>query len=340
MKQPDKKEIASRLRDSRNTAELFKEADSVRKKYAGDEVHLRGIIEFSNYCRMDCLYCGLRKSNRRATRYRMSPEEILASARKAAGMNIPTVVLQSGEDAHYSAEALCGIVKDIKKLNLAVTLSAGEKTRDDYRRLRDAGCDRYLLRFETSDEKLYAKLRPGKKLKDRLKCLEHLEKTGFQTGSGIMAGLPGQTPESIAEDILLFKSLELDMVGIGPFLPHPHTPLSGEKTTDLESVLKTLALTRIVTKDAHIPATTAVGTLDAEGRQRALAAGANVIMPNITPAKYRAFYEIYPDKICVDEDAAKCRGCVQKMISKAGRITGKGFGHSLKAKHRIKKPGV
>ncbi len=336
MKITEQREIAGRLKDNGEleTAELFKEADSVRKKYAGSQVHLRGIIEFSNYCRRDCLYCGLRAGNRHATRYRMSPEEIISCAGTAAALKIPTVVLQSGEDAHYSTDDLCRIVASIKKLGLAVTLSVGERPYEAYRSLKEAGCDRYLLRFETSDEALYERLRPGRKLKDRINCLEHLKKLDYQTGSGIMIGLPGQTPESIAGDILLFKSLELDMIGVGPFLPHPRTPLSGEKTAALESVLKVIALTRIITKDTHIPATTAVGTMDSRGRQRALACGANIIMPNITPAEYRRFYEIYPDKICVDEDAFKCRGCVEKMIKSAGRQIGEGFGHSLKRKNQ------
>ncbi len=338
MKPPDKQEIAGRLKDDDEfkTAALFKEADSVRKKYAGDRVHLRGIIEFSNYCRRNCLYCGLRAGNSRAERYRMSPGEIIACAETAAGLKIPTVVLQSGEDPHYSTGNLCHIVGSIKKLNLAVTLSVGERPFEDYRSLKDAGCDRYLLRFETSDEALYERLRPGRKLKNRIMCLERLKKLGYQTGSGIMVGLPGQTPESIAEDIMLFKSLELDMIGIGPFLPHPHTPLSGEKTTGLEPVLKVIALTRIVTKNTHIPATTAVGTMDSRGRQRALACGANILMPNITPAEYRRLYEIYPDKICVSEDAFKCRGCVEKIVKSAGRKIGEGFGHSLKTKNQKK----
>ncbi len=329
---PDKKTLVCLLNEKNEDkiSGLFKEADRIRKIHAGEAVHLRGIIEFSNYCRRNCLYCGLRRDNRFVKRYRMTPEEIIACAAGAADLKITTVVLQSGEDSFYSTQDLCRIVSGIKKLGLAVTLSAGEKTYEDYRRLKDAGTDRYLLRFETSDETLYEKLRPGRKFNDRIKCLLRLKKLKYQTGSGIMAGLPGQSLESIADDILLFNDLDLDMVGIGPFLPHPNTPLRGIKSTDLTTVLKVTALTRITTKNTHIPATTATGTLDPRGRQKALECGANVIMPNITPQKYRKYYEIYPNKICTAENALKCGSCVKKMIREAGRKPGEGFGHSLK----------
>ncbi len=325
----NKKQILDHLK-SDNSADLFKEADRVRERCCGDQVHLRGIIEFSNYCRQDCLYCGLRRSNDKVTRYRMTCDEIISCAQNAVKLDIPTVVLQSGEDLSYQMEDLCFIVKEIKKLNLAITLSAGERSHDDYKRLKEAGADRYLLRFETSDEKLYEKLRPGRHFSQRLKCLDQLKELNYQVGSGIMVGLPGQSLESMADDILLFRSLELDMIGIGPFLPHPNTPLTGDKNIGIEMVLKVIALTRIVTKNTHIPATTAVGTLDARGRQKALDCGANVIMPNITPMQYRKLYEIYPDKICLSENAATCRGCVEKMILAAGRVLGTGFGHALK----------
>ena len=325
----NKKQILEQL-ESKDPSGLFQEADKVRKQYCGDQVHLRGIIEFSNYCGQDCLYCGLRQSNDQTTRYRMSLDEIISSAQRAVELSIPTVVLQSGEDPFYSVDDLCHVVREIKKLNIAVTLSVGERAREDYQRFKDAGADRYLLRFETSDEKLYARLRPGHRFSERLQCLRWLKELGYQAGSGIMVGLPGQSLESMADDILLFQSLGLDMIGIGPFLPHPNTPLAGDKSVGIEMVLKVIALTRIVTKNAHIPATTAVGTLDAQGRQKALACGANIIMPNITPMQYRKFYEIYPDKICLSENAATCRGCVERMIIAAGRTVGTGFGHTLK----------
>lgn len=328
----DKNTIVDYLKETKKErlAWLFKEADRIRQKYAGVEVYLRGIIEFSNYCCQDCHYCGLRRSNSRVERYRMQPEDIIAVAKKAVGLNIGTVVLQSGEDPFFSLKDLSFVIKEIKKLGVAVTLSIGERSYDDYRLLKEAGADRYLLRFETSDDKLYKKLRPGRRLAQRLECLKWLKKLKYQVGSGSMIGLAGQTSESIAEDILLFDSLGLDMVGVGPFLPHPETPLSKSKKTSLETVLKVLALTRIVTKDTHIPATTAVGTIDSQGRQKALACGANVIMPNITPVEYRNLYQIYPDKICINESASKCRSCVEAIVRSAGRKVGRGQGHTLK----------
>lgn len=309
---------------------LYKKADDVRKKYMGDAVHLRGIIEFSNYCRQDCLYCGLRKSNLKVKHYRMEVAEIIETAKKAVTLGITTVVLQGGEDSYYSVDDICHVVREIKKMNLAITLSMGERTFKDYKKFKEAGADRYLLRFETSDDDLYEEIRPGRKFETRLQCLKDLKTLGYQVGSGIMVGIPGQTHEIVAKDILLFKELDLDMIGIGPFLPHPDTPLAKNKSTGLEAVLKVVALTRIITKNAHIPATTAVGTIDPEGRQQALRAGANIIMPNLTSTKYREFYEIYPDKICIDEDATKCRACVERMITAQGRTIGEGYGHTLK----------
>lgn len=310
--------------------QLYQRADATRKQFVGDDVFLRGIIEFSNICSRHCLYCGLRQSNDKVTRYQMSAKEIVSSAENAVRLGISTVVLQSGESAVYTVDELCGIIAEIKKQDLVITLSIGERSHDDFKKLKDAGADRYLLRFETSDQDLFKKLRPGCDFKKRWQCLLSLKKLGYQVGSGIMVGLPGQSLESIADDILLFNDLDLDMIGIGPFLPHPHTPLADHTHTGLTMVLKVLALTRIVTKNAHIPATTAVGTIDQQGRQKALRCGANIIMPNITPMQYRKFYEIYPDKICINEEAAQCRGCVEAMIKASGRTLGQGPGHSLK----------
>lgn len=316
--------------DTDAIAVLFQAADAVRKKYAGNDVHLRGVIEFSNYCRQDCLYCGLRRSNRRLQRYRMGYDEIFQSAQKAAELGIRTIVLQSGEDAHYKTKELSLLIEKIKKLDCAVTVAIGELGLSQYRQLKNAGADRYLLKFETSDPTLYKSLRPGCTIAGRLRCLAWLRKLGYQVGSGTMVGLPGQTAGSIADDIFLFKDLELDMVGIGPFIPHPHTPLAKSLGGNLELVLKTVALARIATKNAHIPATTAVGTIDAAGRKKALQCGANIIMPNVTPLKYRKLYQIYPDKICVTDDALKCRGCIEKMILSLGRKVGTGVGNSLR----------
>ncbi|MCK9594900.1 MAG: [FeFe] hydrogenase H-cluster radical SAM maturase HydE [Candidatus Omnitrophica bacterium] len=316
--------------DKKTVAGLFRQADATRRKYVGDQVHLRGLIEFSNYCRKDCLYCGLRKSNRKLRRYRMGLGEIFAAAQNAAGLGLRTIVLQSGEDPQYKSKELCLLIEKIKKLDAAVTLSVGELTFSQYKQLKSAGADRYLLKFETSDPQLYKKLRPGCVFSDRLRCLNQLKELGYQVGSGIMTGLPGQTIGSIADDIFIFKDLELDMIGIGPFIPHPNTPLAKSQGASLEQVLRAVALTRIVTKYTHIPATTATGTIDSRGRQKALQCGANILMPNATPLKYRKLYKIYPDKICLSDDAFKCRGCVKKMVLSLGRKIGSGPGHSLR----------
>jgi biotin synthase len=327
-----KKQVVGLLleNDKKTIAGLFKQANAMRRKYVGDEVHLRGLIEFSNYCRKDCLYCGLRKSNRKLRRYRMSLDEIFAAAKNAAGLGLATIVLQSGEDPQYKTKDLCSLIAKIKKLDVAVTLSLGELPFSQYKQFKNAGADRYLLKFETSDPQLYKKLRPGCLLSKRLRCLGWLKELGYQVGSGVMIGLPGQTVGSIADDIFIFKDLKLDMIGIGPFIPHPNTPLAKSAGSSLEQVLKAVALTRIVTKYTHIPATTATGTIDKQGRQRALQCGANILMPNATPLKYRKLYQIYPDKICLSDDAFKCRGCVEKMVLALGRKIGSGPGHSLR----------
>ncbi|MCG2676557.1 [FeFe] hydrogenase H-cluster radical SAM maturase HydE [bacterium] len=314
---------------------LYQIADKTRKKYMGDEIHLRGIIEFSNYCRRDCLYCGLRRSNARLHRYRMTFSEIFQTALKTQTLNFKTVVLQSGEDPAYRVEDLCLLIKKIKKeLHLAITLCIGERPRQEYEVMKEAGADRFLLKHETSDYPLYKRLHPDLFYEDRLKCLSWLKELGYQVGSGNMVGLPGQSVESLAEDILLFKKLDVDMVGIGPFIPHYDTPLRNTKTGSLDAVLKIIAIARIVTKNAHIPATTAVGTIDPLGRQKALQCGANVIMPNITPQKYRRDYQIYPDKICIFEDAEDCHSCIQGMVKSLGRTIASSFGDSLKKRFK------
>ncbi len=326
----DKDEILYYLKTSNRDRELFQKADEVREKHCGDKVHLRGVIEFSNYCRRDCLYCGLRRSNTCLHRYRMALSEIFKTAKVAKSFNLKTVVLQSGEDPAYKAEDLYLLIKRIKKeLNLAVTLCIGERQWQEYKMMKEAGADRYLLKHETADPSLYKRLHPDLFYEDRLKCLKLLKDLGYQVGSGNMVGLPGQSVESLAEDILLYKELDVDMVGIGPFIPHPDTPLKEAPVGDINMVLKVIAITRIVTRDAHIPATTAVGTIDPLGRQKALQCGANVIMPNITPTKYRKDYQIYPNKICIFEDASDCQTCIQRMTKSLGRTIASSFGHSI-----------
>jgi biotin synthase len=310
--------------DARKT--LFPAADAARLTCVGNDVFLRGIIEFSNHCAQDCLYCGLRHSNARLGRYRMMDAEVLAAARRIHQEGIGTVVLQSGEDGFFTQVRLCSLVEKIKmETGLAITLSVGERSREDYRAFREAGADRYLLKYETTAADLYRSLRPGRHLADRLQALTDLRELGYEVGTGNMVGLPGQSPEILVDDLLLLKSLDADMLGIGPFLPHPHTPLASSPPGSLFMTLKALAVARILTKTTNIPATTALGTLDPYGRLRALEGGANVVMPDFTPPAYRSYYEIYPGR----EDAMDLTAFLRRLcsdIDKVGRKIGKGGG--------------
>lgn len=298
---------------------LFKTADSVRKKYKGDSVHIRGIIEFSNICKQNCKYCGIRKDNPNAERYRLSPDEIILFAQHAKEKGFRTIVLQSGEDGFFSAEKMAGIIKKIKSLDMAVTLSLGEKTTGEYEVYKKAGADRYLLRIETTDKTLYGNLHPNMSFENRVRCLKDLKKLGYETGTGILVGLPGQSIESIADDILFFKNIDADMIGLGPFIPAPDTPLSKEKGGTLAQALKVMAITRLLLPDINIPATTAMETLHPQGRLMALQCGANVIMPNVTESDYRKKYLLYPGKIAVNTSAAQNYDATVKMIESIGR---------------------
>ncbi|MBI2844076.1 MAG: [FeFe] hydrogenase H-cluster radical SAM maturase HydE [Armatimonadetes bacterium] len=312
-----------------DTVRLIRAANEVRQRYCGDEVHIRGLVEFSNTCRNDCLYCGIRRSNTSVRRYRMTPDEIVATATGLAKRGIGTVVLQSGEDSHYSGETVAEIVRSIKaSADVAVTLSLGERSFADYALWRQAGADRYLLRHETANPALFEKIHPDSTLERRLSCLRGLRRLGYQIGAGCMVGIPGQTLEDLADDILLLRALEVDMAGIGPFIPHPGTPFAGEPAGSLDLTLKMVALARIVTRDALIPATTATGSIDEFGREKALEAGANVVMPNHTPFPYRVDYEIYPNKRCVTEDPNQCGPCLTARIFSIDRTAATGKGHS------------
>ena len=307
---------------------LFQAADQVRKQYVGDGVYLRGLIEFSSYCKNDCMYCGLRKSNMHAQRYRLSPPQIISTAQQAVALGYKTIVLQSGEDLWFDTDKLCAIVREIKKMDVAITLSIGEKSCEEYAAYRAAGANRYLLRIETTDKNLYEKLDPQMSFENRVRCLQDLKELGYEVGSGSLVGLPGQTLESLADDLLFFKNLPVDMAGIGPFIPHPHTPLGNETANGhFELSLKMMALMRLLLPDINIPATTAMETLHPQGRLIALQCGANVVMPNVTETAYRKQYELYPGKICTGDQAAQCRSCVQAKIESIGRhvSTGKGF---------------
>ncbi len=307
---------------------LFEAADCVRKQFVGAGVYLRGLIEFSSFCKNDCFYCGLRRSNPHAQRYRLSAEQIVDTAKQAVEYGYQTVVLQSGEDLWFDTDKMCEIIRQIKTLDVAVTLSMGEKTREDYAAYKKAGADRYLLRIETTDKALYEKLDPHMSFENRVRCLQDLKDLGYEVGSGSLVGLPGQTLESLAQDLLFFKKLPVDMAGIGPFIPHPHTPLAQETADgNFELSLKMMALMRLLLPDINIPATTAMETLHPRGRLLALQCGANVVMPNVTQGEYRKQYELYPGKICTAESAEQCRGCIQTKIESIGRFVapGKGF---------------
>jgi len=323
--------------DPQRLGELFSAADRVRRGSVGDAVHLRGLVEISNHCRRMCHYCGLRAANERTRRYRMTLEEIVACARRVADAGLGTVVLQAGEDPGLTREVVRETVRRVKgETGCAVTLSLGERSAEDFEAWWRAGADRYLLRFETSDRVLYETIHPphGKPY-DRVGALRRLREIGYEIGSGVMLGLPGQTVESLAHDLLLMRDLDLDMIGCGPFIPHPETPLAalagqadlGGVPATLETAFKVVALCRLLVPRANIPATTAVATLGGgTARARALACGANVIMPNFTPPPLRELYEIYEGKSCPPDGAeAFCRGLGEQLAA-MGRTLGRGPG--------------
>lgn len=319
---------------------LWARADAVRRAHVGDEVHLRGLVEISNFCVRRCAYCGINAGNRDLERYRMSAQEILACAREALKLGYGTVVLQAGEDPGLGRDFIADVVRAIKaETGLAVTLSLGERAEEDLRAWRAAGADRYLLRFETSDAELYTRIHPSLpgRLSDRFALLRRLRDMGYEIGSGVMVGIPGQTWATLADDVLAFAALDLDMIGVGPWLPHPATPLGrgelpqaapGEQVPASEDMTyKVVALARLVCPKANIPSTTALATLNRiSGRELGLSRGANVVMPNLTPGTYRALYEIYPGKACVRETADECAHCLSDRILRMGRRIGHGPG--------------
>lgn len=326
MSEFSRNDIIEILKDDSNNDWLFSLADKTREEYVGDEVHLRGLIEFSNICKRQCKYCGLRCEDKFIDRYRISKENIISYAEHAVNMGYKTIVLQSGEDEYYNTDLMCEIIEGIKKLGVALTLSIGEKTYEEYKAFKEAGADRYLIRIETTDKTLYNQMHPNMDFDNRVRCLGNLGRLGYEVGTGCLVGLPNQTIESLADDILFFKEINADMVGIGPFIPHPHTPLKDSATGSFTLALKVMALTRILLKDINIPATTAMETLNPNGRIIALQSGANVVMPNVTTTEYRAKYEIYPNKICINENPDKCKGCISAKIQSIGRTVSTSFG--------------
>lgn len=325
-----KDEIVEILSNSSKDEWLFEKADKVRKEYVGDGVHLRGLIEFSNYCKCDCMYCGLRCENKELERYRILKDEIIDIAKNAVSLGYKTLVLQSGEDNFYDCEKIVEIIREIKKFDCALTLSIGEKTYEEYEAYKKAGADRYLLRIETTDKELYQKMHPRASFDNRLNCLYNLKKLGYEVGTGCLVGLPNQTIEALANDILFFKEIDADMIGIGPFIPNRQTPLGLAQGGELNLALKVMAITRLILPNINIPATTAMETLEPQGRIKALQSGANVVMPNVTSIQYRPKYEIYPGKICINEGADKCRKCIEAKIKSIGRYISSDYGFRKK----------
>lgn len=341
------------LMESREEAleELWRRADEVRRTHVGDAVHLRGLIEMSNHCVRHCHYCGIRLDNRELTRYRMTDGEILECAHAAAGFGYGTVVLQAGEDPSFTRDGVAALIRRIKaETGRAVTLSLGERTVEELTAWREAGADRYLLRFETSNRELFRRIHPpraGQAEADRIALLRELRRLRYEVGSGVMIGIPGQSYEDLARDLELFQELDLDMIGVGPFIAHPGTPLATAPGAAAEAApgaqaptgelmtYKMVALARLACPRANIPATTALATLNTDtGRELGLQRGANILMPNVTPPKYRAHYEIYPAKACIDETAADCHRCMSRRIASVGRHPGRGPGLSPAMMHR------
>ncbi|MGN0162889.1 MAG: [FeFe] hydrogenase H-cluster radical SAM maturase HydE [Candidatus Ornithomonoglobus sp.] len=309
------------LIDTRDCDYLHKTADAVRRKRYGAEVYTRGLIEFTNYCKNNCYYCGLRRDNTSLERYRLTKEQILQCADTGYELGFRTWVLQGGEDLYYSDEYICEIVSELKSAHpdCAVTLSIGERPTESYAAYRRAGADRYLLRHETADDTHYRALHPeSMSLENRKRCLWDLKRLGYQVGSGFMVGSPKQTLENLIADLRFLQELEPDMIGIGPFLPHADTPFRDEEKGSLARCLNLIAILRLIFPYALIPATTALGTIHPLGREMGLKAGANVVMPNLSPKDVRELYKLYDNKICTGEEAAECRHCLDRRVENSG----------------------
>lgn len=300
---------------------LYALAREEREAYYGKEVYLRGLIEFTNYCKNDCRYCGIRRSNTHADRYRLTAQEILQCCRQGYDLGFRTFVLQGGEDPYYTCDDICSIVRQIRREHpdCAVTLSIGEKTREEYQCYFDAGAERYLLREETSDAAHYRFLHPKElSLEHRMNCLYELREIGYQVGCGFMVGSPGQTWDCVIEDLRFMQDLRPQMIGIGPFIPHRDTQYAGEPAGTLDDTLHLLGVLRLLFPDALIPATTALGTIHPLGREKGILAGANVVMPNLSPRGVRGKYLLYDGKICTGDEAAECRRCMELRIARTG----------------------
>lgn len=298
-----------------------RKARAICDTWYGKDIYIRGLIEFTNYCKNDCYYCGIRRSNSCAVRYRLREEEILSCCREGWNLGFRTFVLQGGEDPYYDDDRMVSLIQQIRREYpaCAITLSIGERERESYERFREAGADRYLLRHETAVESHYRQLHPAElSLEHRKQCLRNLKEIGFQTGCGFMVGSPGQTAEHLAEDFLFIKELQPEMVGIGPFIPHQDTPFAGAEPGSLELTLYLLSLLRIQQPDLLLPATTALATIHSQGREMGIQAGANVVMPNLSPVGVRDKYSLYDGKVCTGEESAECRHCLQSRVESIG----------------------
>ena len=314
-------EFLLQTKDANLLEYLRERADAVRKTIYGNQIYMRGLIEFTNYCKNDCYYCGIRGSNSHAQRYRLSKEQILECCKTGYELGFRTFVLQGGEDAYYTDERLCDIIRTIKTNypECAITMSVGERSRESYQAMYDAGADRYLLRHETADHAHYEKLHPSVlSLENRKQCLWTLKEIGFQVGCGFMVGSPYQTIDTLYEDLQLIKELQPQMVGIGPFIPHKDTPFREEQAGTLDQTLRLLSIVRLLQPHVLLPATTALGTIHPKGREQGILAGANVVMPNLSPTDVRGKYLLYDNKICTGDEAAECRFCMQNRMESIG----------------------
>ncbi|PKM68037.1 MAG: [FeFe] hydrogenase H-cluster radical SAM maturase HydE [Firmicutes bacterium HGW-Firmicutes-2] len=312
-------ELLNKL-DEGSTAYLHERAHEKRLSVNGNKVFMRGLIEFTNYCKSNCMYCGIRRENKHADRYRLDTETILECCREGHELGYRTFVLQGGEDPFYTDDDIVSLIKAIKSNHpdCAITLSIGEKSKESYQLYKDAGADRYLLRHETNTKALYERLHPDMSYEARIQCLYDLKEIGFQVGAGFMVGLPGQENEDYVNDLLFLMKLQPHMVGIGPFIPQQDTPLAHASSGTLEKTCIMLSLVRLLLPKVLLPATTALGSLDKKGRERGLQAGGNVVMPNLSPTNIRDKYLLYDGKICTGDEAAHCRGCIERRIQSVG----------------------
>lgn len=300
---------------------LQKAADEKRRSIYGSEVYIRGLIEFTNYCRNNCYYCGIRRYNKKAERYRLTKEDILSCCTEGYRLGFRTFVLQGGGDHYYTDEILCGIVSEIhgRFPDCAITLSVGERSKESYKRLFDAGASRYLLRHETADEVHYQKLHPDNmSLQKRKQCLYDLKEIGYQVGSGFMVGSPYQNTECLIADLRFLQELKPDMIGIGPYITHADTIFAAFENGSMKLTLRLISILRLMFPYSLIPSTTALGTIDSQGRELGLKAGANVVMPNLSPIGVRKLYSLYENKICTGEEAAQCRECLERRVASSG----------------------